>query len=40
LGVSGIWIWTRGRGPRQIAFSVLGVATVVFAVTLGMQVFG
>jgi hypothetical protein len=40
LGVSGIWMWARGRRPRQMAFSVLGVAAAGFVAALGVQVFG
>ena len=36
LGVSGIWMWARGRGWREMAFSVMGLSTVVFVAVLGL----
>ena len=30
LGLSGLWIWARGRSYRQMAVSVFGASTVVF----------
>jgi hypothetical protein len=30
LGLSGLWIWARGRTYRQMVVSVLGASTVVF----------
>lgn len=36
LGVSGIWMWARGRSIRQMVFSVMGLSTAVFAVTLAL----
>ena len=30
LGLSGIWMWARGRTWRQMAVSVFGASTVVF----------
>jgi len=35
LGISGITMWARGRSLKQMAFSVLGVASVVTAAVLG-----
>jgi uncharacterized protein len=29
LGISGLIMWARGRRPRQIMFSIVGVATLV-----------
>jgi hypothetical protein len=34
LGLSGIWMWARGRTPRQMVASVLGLSVVVLAVVL------
>lgn len=35
LGLSGIWMWARGRSPRQLAMSVLGVSLLVLLAVLG-----
>jgi hypothetical protein len=32
LGISGLWMWARGRSARQLAFSVVGVAAVMLLV--------
>lgn len=34
LGLSGIWMWGRGRSVRQMVVSVLGVSTLVLALVL------
>jgi hypothetical protein len=34
LGLSGIWMWARGRSPKQMAMSVLGVSLLVLAAVL------
>ena len=34
LGLSGIWMWARGRTPKQMVASVLGLSVVVLAVVL------
>lgn len=39
LGLSGIWMWARGRNARQMALSVLGFSTAILLVVLGMTVF-
>ena len=36
LGLSGIWMWARGRSPRELVFSVMGLATCVFAAIVGL----
>jgi hypothetical protein len=36
LGLSGIWLWARGRTPKQMVFSVMGLATLVFTAALGL----
>ena len=35
LGLSGIWMWARGRSPKQLALSVFGASLVVLAAVLG-----
>jgi len=37
LGLSGLWLWARGRGPREMVFSVMGLSTLVFATILGIS---
>jgi uncharacterized protein len=34
LGLSGIWMWARGRTPKQMIASVLGLSVLVLAVVL------
>lgn len=34
LGITGLWMWARGRSPREWLFSVLFLSTVVSAVVL------
>lgn len=34
LGLSGIWMWARGRGAREMAGSVLALSTAAMAVVL------
>lgn len=36
LGLSGIWLWARGRSPKDMVFSVMGMATLVFVAALGL----
>ena len=36
LGLSGIWMWARGRTPRQMAFSVMGLGIAVLASILAL----
>lgn len=38
LGLSGIYMWARGRNARQIVFSIVGVAVVALLVIGGMAV--
>jgi hypothetical protein len=40
LGLTGIYMWARGRSPRQLVFSVLGVATVVLVLIGGNAILG
>ena len=34
LGMSGIWMWARGRTPRQLVLSVMGASTLVLLLVL------
>ena len=36
LGISGIWMWMRGRTPRQMLFSVMGLGLAVLASVLAL----
>lgn len=36
LGLSGLWMWARGRTAKQMAFSVMGLSTLVFLAVLGL----
>ena len=36
LGLSGIWMWARGRSPRDMLLSVLGLSTLVFFGVIGL----
>lgn len=35
LGLSGMWMWARGRTPKEMVFSVLGLSAVVLILVLG-----
>jgi hypothetical protein len=35
LGLSGIWMWARGRSLKEMVFSVLGLATGVLTLVVG-----
>jgi hypothetical protein len=35
LGLSGIWMWARGRTPRQMIVSVLGLSVAILVIVLG-----
>lgn len=39
LGLSGLWMWAKGRRPRTLALSVLGVSFAVSAAVLGPALF-
>ena len=39
LGVSGLWMWARGRSARQMVASVLGLSIAVLALVLGPALF-
>lgn len=36
LGLSGIWMWARGRSAREMALSVMGLSTLVFVAVIGL----
>ena len=36
LGLSGLWMWARGRTPRQMVFSVMGLSTLAFTALVGL----
>ena len=36
LGLSGIWMWARGRRPRELVMSVMGLSTLVFLAVVGL----
>ena len=36
LGISGIWMWARGRTPREMVASVMGLSTLVFFALVGL----
>lgn len=35
LGLSGIWMWARGRTPKQLLLSVLAASALVWAIVVG-----
>ena len=39
LGISGIWMWLRGRGPKEMLLSVFALSTAILAVVLGPALF-
>jgi len=36
LGLSGIWMWARGRDAKQMALSVMGLSTLLFLALVGL----
>ena len=40
LGLSGLWMWLRGRGPRDVVLSVFALSTVVTLLVLAPTLFG
>lgn len=36
LGLSGIWMWARGRSARQMVLSVMGLSTLLFLAIVGL----
>ena len=39
LGLSGIWMWVRGRTPKQMVASVFGLSVIVLVIVLGPALF-
>ena len=39
LGITGLWMWARGRRPRTLVLSVVGVSTLISAVILWPALF-
>jgi len=35
LGISGLWLWTRGRTPKQMVFSVFSASAIAMIVVVG-----
>lgn len=40
LGLSGLWMWLRGRRPRDVVLSVFALSTALTLVVLGPTLFG
>ena len=38
LGISGIWMWARGRSPRDMLLSVFALSTLVFGAMVGLAI--
>ncbi len=36
LGISGIWMWARGRSAKEMLLSVMGLSTLVFVAVVGL----
>ena len=36
LGLSGIWMWARGRSPKEMLLSVMGLSTLLFCAVVGL----
>ena len=36
LGLSGIWMWARGRSAREMLASVMGLSTLAFVAVVGL----
>ncbi len=36
LGISGIWMWARGRSAKEMALSVMGLSTLLFLAVVGL----
>lgn len=36
LGLSGIWMWARGRSAKDMVFSVMGLSTLLFLAVVGL----
>lgn len=38
LGLSGIWMWARGRSPKELVLSVMGLSTLVFGAVVVLAI--
>lgn len=38
LGLSGIWMWARGRSPKDLVLSVMGLSTLVFGAVVVLAI--
>lgn len=38
LGMSGIWMWARGRTPRQMLLSVMALSTLAFGAVVALAI--
>lgn len=38
LGISGIWMWARGRTPRQMLMSVMALSTLAFGAVVALAI--
>jgi hypothetical protein len=38
LGLSGIWMWARGRSPKDLLVSVFALSTLVFLAVVGLAI--
>ena len=38
LGITGIWMWARGRSARDMAISVMGLSVLVFVAVVGLAI--
>ena len=36
LGISGIWMWARGRSAKEMLLSVMGLSTLAFVAVVGL----
>ena len=36
LGLSGIWMWARGRNPKEMLLSVMGLSSLAFFAVVGL----
>ena len=36
LGLSGIWMWARGRSAKDMVLSVMGLSTLLFLAVVGL----
>lgn len=38
LGLSGLWMWARGRSPKDLVLSVFGLSALLFAAVVGLAI--